>query len=70
LPEGKEAELGAIFEEMARYHPAEAHWYLPLIGVGPAHQREKSFVSGTGIMSPLIANLPTDEYQSASTAWL
>src|SRR5262245_24349038 len=28
----------AIFQQMAKYHPAEAHWYLPLIGVDPAHQ--------------------------------
>jgi ribosomal protein S18 acetylase RimI-like enzyme len=23
---------------MAGYHPAEPHWYLPLIGVDPTHQ--------------------------------
>jgi ribosomal protein S18 acetylase RimI-like enzyme len=28
----------AIFEQMARYHPSGPHWYLPLIGVDPAHQ--------------------------------
>jgi ribosomal protein S18 acetylase RimI-like enzyme len=28
----------AIFEQMAKYHPPEPHWYLPLIGVDPAHQ--------------------------------
>jgi ribosomal protein S18 acetylase RimI-like enzyme len=28
----------AIFEQMARHHPSEPHWYLPLIGVDPAHQ--------------------------------
>ena len=28
----------AIFEQMATYHPREPHWYLPLIGVDPAHQ--------------------------------
>jgi GNAT superfamily N-acetyltransferase len=27
----------AIFEQMAKYHPSEPHWYLPLIGVDPAH---------------------------------
>jgi ribosomal protein S18 acetylase RimI-like enzyme len=27
-----------VFEQMAKYHPEEAHWYLPLIGVDPAHQ--------------------------------
>jgi GNAT superfamily N-acetyltransferase len=30
--------LFAIFEQMAKYHPEESHWYLPLIGVDPAHQ--------------------------------
>jgi ribosomal protein S18 acetylase RimI-like enzyme len=28
----------AIFEQMAKYHSDEPHWYLPLIGVDPAHQ--------------------------------
>jgi GNAT superfamily N-acetyltransferase len=28
----------AVFEQMAKYHPTEPHWYLPLIGVDPAHQ--------------------------------
>jgi ribosomal protein S18 acetylase RimI-like enzyme len=28
----------AQFEQMARYHPQEPHWYLPLIGVDPTHQ--------------------------------
>ena len=27
-----------MFEQMATYHPTELHWYLPLIGVDPAHQ--------------------------------
>jgi ribosomal protein S18 acetylase RimI-like enzyme len=27
-----------IFEQMGRYHPAEPHWYLPLIGVDPLMQ--------------------------------
>ena len=28
----------AILEKMGGYHPAEPHWYLPLIGVEPAKQ--------------------------------
>lgn len=32
-------EVYALFERMAEYHPAEPHWYLPLIGVDPAFQR-------------------------------
>ena len=31
-------DLFKVFEQMAKYHPAEPHWYLPLIGVDPAHQ--------------------------------
>jgi GNAT superfamily N-acetyltransferase len=27
-----------VFERMATHHPREPHWYLPLIGVDPAHQ--------------------------------
>jgi ribosomal protein S18 acetylase RimI-like enzyme len=32
------AETTPIFEQMAKYRPTEPHWYLPLIGVDPAHQ--------------------------------
>jgi ribosomal protein S18 acetylase RimI-like enzyme len=32
------ADLFAIFEQMAGYHPDGPHWYLPMIGVDPAHQ--------------------------------
>ena len=31
-------DLMGVFEQMARYHPHEPHWYLPLIGVDPARQ--------------------------------
>lgn len=31
-------DAGAVFEQMAKFHPTEPHWYLPLIGVDPAHQ--------------------------------
>ena len=31
-------DLYAVLERMANYHPSEPHWYLPLIGVDPAHQ--------------------------------
>lgn len=30
----------AVFEQMGQYHPREPHWYLPLIGVDPVHQRK------------------------------
>jgi ribosomal protein S18 acetylase RimI-like enzyme len=31
-------ELYAVLEQMGTYHPAEPHWYLPLIGVDPSCQ--------------------------------
>jgi ribosomal protein S18 acetylase RimI-like enzyme len=34
----RQPEVFAVFEQMGRYHPHEPHWYLPLIGVDPAHQ--------------------------------
>ena len=36
-----------MFEQMAHYHPREAHWYLPLIGVPPEHQ-------GNGVGAALL----------------
>ena len=34
------SETAAVFEQMAKYHPTEPHWFLPLIGVDPARQGE------------------------------
>jgi len=31
-------EVLAVIEQMASHHPDKPHWYLPLIGVDPAHQ--------------------------------
>lgn len=38
VPAHLQASLFSLFEEMDRLHPKEPHWYLPLIGVDPAHQ--------------------------------
>ena len=38
LPADRLEEVTGVFERMGTYHPAEPHWYLPLIGVDPAHQ--------------------------------
>jgi len=38
VSESDQANVFAIFEQMDRYHPTEPHWYLPMIGVDPAHQ--------------------------------
>ena len=42
--------LFAIFEQMEAFHPREAHWHLPLIGVEPAHQ-------GQGIGAALLRHV-------------
>jgi GNAT superfamily N-acetyltransferase len=36
-----------IFEQMEKFRPTEPHWYLPMIGVDPAHQ-------GAGVGSALM----------------
>jgi ribosomal protein S18 acetylase RimI-like enzyme len=38
IPESEKAAAFAVFEQMGGYHPAEPHWYLPLIGVMPSRQ--------------------------------
>ena len=37
-PDSIKNELYGVFEQMAKFHPTEPHWYLPLIGVDPANQ--------------------------------
>src|SRR5687767_4764765 len=31
-------DLSAVFEQMARYHPREPHWFLPFVGIDPSQQ--------------------------------
>jgi len=31
-------DLFAVFDQMAKYHPSQPHWYLPMIGVDPPRQ--------------------------------
>ena len=50
-------ETDAIFEQMAAYHPTEPHWYLPLIGVDPAHQGEGQ---GAVLMAQALARCDRD----------
>lgn len=46
-PDSIKNDLPSIFEQMAKYHPTEPHWYLPMIGVDPAQQ-------GNGVGSRLM----------------
>jgi ribosomal protein S18 acetylase RimI-like enzyme len=39
VPQSEMADRNSLFEQMAAYHPATPHWYLPIIGVGPIYQR-------------------------------
>jgi ribosomal protein S18 acetylase RimI-like enzyme len=43
IPGARKEELFGFLEQMGPYHPAEPHWYLPLIGVDPMSQGQ-----GTG----------------------
>jgi ribosomal protein S18 acetylase RimI-like enzyme len=38
VPAARLRDIGVVFERMRGHHPREPHWYLPLIGVDPAHQ--------------------------------
>jgi ribosomal protein S18 acetylase RimI-like enzyme len=38
IPERRQAEVCGLFEQLDKWHPAEPHWYLPMIGVDPAKQ--------------------------------
>lgn len=50
-------ETTAIFEQMTTYHPTEPHWYLPLIGVDPAHQGKGH---GDALMACALAKCDRD----------
>jgi ribosomal protein S18 acetylase RimI-like enzyme len=38
IPEENQQEIFAFIEQMDSSHPSEPHWYLPMIGVDPAHR--------------------------------
>jgi ribosomal protein S18 acetylase RimI-like enzyme len=50
-------ESSAMFEQMAKYHPSEPHWYLPLIGVDPPYQGKGH---GDALMSYALARSDRD----------
>jgi ribosomal protein S18 acetylase RimI-like enzyme len=48
-----------VFEQMGRFHPEEAHWYLPLIGVGPADQGRGC---GSALLRRSLARCDRDQF--------
>jgi predicted GNAT family N-acyltransferase len=56
-------DMQRIFEQMEKYHPTEPHWYLPMIGVDPAHQ-------GGGIGSALMIEALKAVDRDGSIAYL
>lgn len=47
IPDERQADIFSLFDQMAAGHPAEPHWYLPMIGVDTQQQ-------GNGIGSALM----------------
>jgi ribosomal protein S18 acetylase RimI-like enzyme len=63
VSESKRDEGSSLFEQMARYHPEEPHWYLPLIGVDPARQ-------GNGHGDALLAHVLAQSDREGTPAYL
>ena len=57
VSESKRDDGSSLFEQMAKCHPDEPHWYLPLIGVDPAHQGKGH---GDALMAYALAQCDRD----------
>jgi ribosomal protein S18 acetylase RimI-like enzyme len=57
VAEERQAQVFGVFERMGHYHPKEPHWYLPLIGVDPRHQRRGH---GSALMQHALARCDRD----------
>lgn len=40
VSESLQEEVFSVFEQMDSFRPDEPHWFLPLLGVDPIHQRK------------------------------
>ena len=63
MPETVKADGARLMEQMARHHPSEPHWYLPLIGVDPAHR-------GKGLGGALLSHALAACDRDGSLAYL
>jgi GNAT superfamily N-acetyltransferase len=52
VPPDKQPDMLAVIDDMVRYHPDEPHWYLPFVGVEPAHQGQGI---GAVLLRPVLA---------------
>jgi len=57
------AELADVSQQMGAYHPQEAHWYLPLIGVDPMRQ-------GLGLGAALMKHVLRQFDEQGALAYL
>lgn len=51
VPASRHEDVFAVFEAMGHAHPAEPHWYLPVMGVVPERQGQGL---GTALMRPVL----------------
>jgi GNAT superfamily N-acetyltransferase len=63
LPPGRWDDAFAFFAQMEHFHPTFPHWYLPLIGVEPAHQ-------GNGVGSALLRHVLGSCDRSGAASYL
>lgn len=58
IPRPRQARVCALMEQMDHHHPAEPHWYLPLIGVVPDRQGHGY---GSALLKHALARCDADE---------
>ena len=63
VPEALQGDAFAVLEQVGNYHPKEPHWYLPLMGVEPRHQRQ-------GLGSALMKHALVECDRDGSLAYL
>jgi ribosomal protein S18 acetylase RimI-like enzyme len=57
-PPDKLESVFGLLEQMGEFHPAEPHWYLPLIGTDPAQQRRGH---GSALLRHALARCDADQ---------